>query len=98
MSSRGVKATSRPKASGLPFHCSLTDVAASAGLKSPVIYGGIDANAYILESIGCGAAFLDYDNDGWLDVFLLSGSRWAGRRPAPPIASTTTIATAPSPT
>jgi enediyne biosynthesis protein E4 len=32
----------------------------------------------ILESIGCGVAFLDYDNDGWLDIFLLSGTRREG--------------------
>ena len=76
MSSRGVTATPRGKASGLPFNASLTNVAAKAGLTAPVIYGGIDRNDYILEAIGCGAAFLDYDNDGWLDIFLLSGTRW----------------------
>jgi enediyne biosynthesis protein E4 len=81
MSTRGVKATSRPKASGLPFNASFTDVAAKAGLTAPVIYGGVDTNAYILEAIGCGAAFLDYDNDGWLDIFLLSGTRWEGAPP-----------------
>jgi hypothetical protein len=78
MSSRGVAPTPRARLSGLPFHASLTDVAAKAGLTAPVIYGGVDANAYILEAIGCGAAFFDYDNDGWLDVLLLSGSRWEG--------------------
>jgi hypothetical protein len=78
MSSRGVQATQRPKASGLPFHSSLIDIAARAGLRAPVIYGGVDTNAYILEAIGCGCAFIDYDNDGWLDIFLLSGTRWAG--------------------
>ena len=76
MSSRGVTPTPRAKASGLPFHASFTDVAAKAGLTSPVIYGGVDRNDYIVEAIGCGAAFLDYDNDGWLDIFLLSGTRW----------------------
>jgi hypothetical protein len=81
MSTRGVTATARPKASGLPFNAWLTDVAAKAGLTAPVIYGGVDTNAYILEAIGCGAAFLDYDNDGWLDIFLLSGSRWEGAPP-----------------
>ncbi len=77
MSSRGVAPTSRPKSSGLPFDASFTNVAAEAGLTEPVIYGGIERNDYILEAIGCGAALLDYDNDGWLDIFLLSGTRWA---------------------
>jgi hypothetical protein len=78
MSSRGVHAAPRPKASGLPFHSSLVDVAAHAGLTAPIIYGGVDTNAYILEAIGCGCAFIDYDNDGWLDIFLLSGTRFTG--------------------
>ncbi|HEV3196861.1 MAG TPA: CRTAC1 family protein [Bryobacteraceae bacterium] len=78
MSSRGVTPTARAKSSGLPFDASLTDIAAKAGLTAPVIYGGVDRNDYILEAIGCGAAFLDYDNDGWLDIFLLSGTRWEG--------------------
>jgi enediyne biosynthesis protein E4 len=75
MSSRGVTATPRAKTSGLPFYASLTNVAAKAGLTKPVIYGGVDRNDYILEAIGCGAAFLDYDNDGWLDMVLLTGRR-----------------------
>ena len=44
------------------------------GSPHPVIYGGVDAKSYIVEVVGCGVAFLDYDNDGWLDVFLLSGT------------------------
>jgi len=78
MASRGVRALPRGKPSGLPFHCRLTDVAATAGLTSPVIYGGVDQWAYIVEATGCGIAFLDYDNDGWLDIFVLSGTRWEG--------------------
>jgi len=78
MASRGVAPRARGKASGLPFNASLSDVAAAAGLTAPVIYGGVDSNTYILEAIGCGAAFLDYDNDGWLDILLLTGSRWDG--------------------
>lgn len=75
MSSRGVRPQPRGKASGLPFHARFTDVAIGAGLSAPVIYGPPDRMDYILESMGCGVAFLDYDNDGWLDIFLLSGTR-----------------------
>ena len=78
MASRGVKAASRGKPSGLPFHARFTDVAEEAGLRAKVICGGIDKNDYIVETMSCGAAFLDYDNDGWLDIFLLSGSRFGG--------------------
>jgi hypothetical protein len=78
MASRGVTPKPRVKRSGLPFYASLSDVAAAAGLTAPVIYGGVDRNTYILEAIGCGAAFLDYDNDGWLDILLLTGDRWDG--------------------
>ena len=78
MNTRGVKAAPRAKPSGLPFNAWFTDVAAEAGLTAPVIYGPADSSPYILDSIGCGAAFLDYDNDGWLDIFLLSGTRRDG--------------------
>src|SRR5262249_28156554 len=78
IATRGVRPLPRGKPSGLPFHAKFTDVAAAAGLRSPTIYGEVSGNQYILETIGCGAAFFDYDNDGWLDIFLLSGSRRAG--------------------
>ena len=35
----------------------------------------LDRKDYILETIGCGAAVVDVDGDGWLDVLVLSGSR-----------------------
>jgi len=57
------------------------DVAASAGLRAPVIYGGVENKKYILEATGCGCAFIDYDNDGWIDIFLLSGTRLTGDPP-----------------
>jgi enediyne biosynthesis protein E4 len=43
-----------------------------------VIYGGEEAKKYIIESTGCGCAFIDYDNDGWMDLFILSGTRLGG--------------------
>jgi hypothetical protein len=78
MASRGVRPQPRGKPSGLPFHAHFTDIAAHAGLRTPVIYGPTDRMDYIIESMGCGVAFLDYDNDGWLDIFLLSGTRREG--------------------
>ena len=57
------------------FPVRFEDVAAKAGLTAPTIYGGVTHNRYILETTGCGAAFFDYDNDGWVDLFLVNGSR-----------------------
>ena len=81
ISSRGVKAQPRGKPSGRPFLARFTDVGAQAGLTQPVVYGGVDAKSYIIEVVGCGVAFLDYDNDGWLDLFVLSGTRLEGAPP-----------------
>jgi hypothetical protein len=75
VSSRGVKPHPRGKPSGRPFPARFTDVAKQAGLVHPVVYGGVEKKTYIIEVVGCGVAFLDYDNDGWLDVFVLSGTR-----------------------
>ena len=57
------------------FPVTFTDVAGAAGLSTPTIYGGIDRKRYIIETNGCGVAFFDYDNDGWMDVLILSGTR-----------------------
>ncbi len=51
------------------------DIAAQAGLTQPIIYGGVESKRYIIETNGCGVAFYDYDNDGWMDVLTLNGSR-----------------------
>jgi enediyne biosynthesis protein E4 len=75
MASRGLAAQPHGKASGLPFHARFTDIAAQAGLRAPVIYGPEGRTDFIIESMGCGVAFLDYDNDGWQDVLVLSGTR-----------------------
>ncbi len=58
-----------------PWEVSLVDVASRAGLVRPSVYGGEDAKRFIIETNGAGAAFLDYDNDGWLDALVLSGTR-----------------------
>jgi enediyne biosynthesis protein E4 len=76
MASRSVKPTRRTKPSGLPFGSRLTDVAQQAGLKEIVVAGHPDRADYIIEAMSCGVAFIDYDNDGWLDILVLSGSRF----------------------
>jgi peptide methionine sulfoxide reductase MsrB len=78
VSSRGVKPLPRGKPSGRPFNARFTDIGLAAGLTHPIIYGGVDSKSYILEVVGCGVAFIDYDNDGWMDLFVLSGTRLDG--------------------
>src|SRR5512138_1104431 len=75
MIGRGATAMPKPKPSGRVFPVEFTDVAVPAGLTAPQICGS-DKKKYIVESIGTGVAFLDYDNDGWQDVFLVNGSRF----------------------
>jgi hypothetical protein len=75
MASRGIKAAPRGKPSGLPFNAHFVNVAQAAGLTAPVIYGPEDHNDYIVESMGCGVAFIDYDNDGWVDILVPTGRR-----------------------
>ena len=54
------------------------DTASQAGLNAKTIFGGEHKNKYLLETTGCGVAFYDYDNDGWLDIFLVNGWRLEG--------------------
>ena len=54
------------------------NVARESGLHAKTIFGGEHKNKYLLETTGCGVAFYDYDNDGWLDIFLVNGSRLEG--------------------
>jgi hypothetical protein len=57
-----------------PFS-TFTDVAHSAGLTATMYYGDPQAITYIVEEMGGGCAFFDYDNDGWMDIFILGGRR-----------------------
>lgn len=38
-----------------------------------MVYGNPDKATYIFEVMGAGCAFFDYDNDGWMDIFILGG-------------------------
>src|SRR6201997_4613440 len=75
-------ASSNPVASPVQF----VDVGQRAGLNTPNVWGGVDHKRSIIEAKGSGLAFFDYDNDGWLDIYLTNGNRldatWAsGRTP-----------------
>ncbi len=72
------KPTAKPAAkTAVPFS-HFVDVAAAAGLTQTMFYGDNAKNTYIIEVNGAGCAFLDYDNDGWMDIFMLSGRRLEG--------------------
>ena len=51
------------------------DVAHAAGLTEPTVCGEPNSFTYIIESMATGCAFFDYDNDGWMDIFILSSRR-----------------------
>ncbi len=55
-----------------------SDVTGAAGLSGVSSVSGSSAKDYILETIGTGVAAFDYDNDGWQDLFFVSGSRLEG--------------------
>ena len=50
------------------------DVAKRAGVTARNVNGSDDNKQYILEATGSGVAVLDYDGDGWMDIFLVNGS------------------------
>ncbi len=77
MVSRGVPALPKPKASGRQFPATFTDVAAVSGLRAAVVSGSAHRK-YIIEAMGTGVAFADFDDDGWTDVFLVGGTRFGG--------------------
>jgi enediyne biosynthesis protein E4 len=81
VATRAVKAQPKPAPSGRAFNAHFVDIANEAGLNAPVIYGGVESKKYIIEANGCGCAFIDYDNDGWMDIFILSGTRLEGAPP-----------------
>ena len=58
------------------------DVAEKAGLTAPNVWGGVEKKRIIIETKGSGLAFFDYDNDGWLDIYLSNGSRLDAHWPA----------------
>jgi enediyne biosynthesis protein E4 len=61
-----------------------TDITGRSGLRRAKNTSGapIDKH-YLLEEMGCGVALFDFDNDGWLDIFLVNGSTFDETAPRP---------------
>lgn len=76
IASGNAPAVPRPKLSGKPFDAKFVEVAREAGLTARFVQGHPSNKKYIIEANGTGVAFLDFDNDGLLDVFLVNGSRF----------------------
>jgi hypothetical protein len=61
------------------FGVQFVNTAREAGLRSKTVFGGENKNRYLLETTGCGVALFDYDDDGWLDIFLVNGTRFEAK-------------------
>jgi len=66
-------ATAQGANAGVTFQ----DVTAKAGIRF-VHNNGAFGKKYLPETVGPGVAFIDYDNDGWPDIFLVNGTDWPG--------------------
>jgi enediyne biosynthesis protein E4 len=62
-----------PAAPGIRF----VDVTPASGIRFTHTNGAF-GKKYLPETMGSGCAFLDYDGDGWQDVFLVNSKAWNG--------------------
>ncbi len=70
-------AGSAPKPSAPPEQIHFADITRSAGIHF-VHNNGAFGKKYLPETLGPGVAFIDYNNDGWQDIFFVNGTRWPG--------------------
>ena len=64
-------------AQSAPAGAQFVDVTAKAGIRF-VHNNGAFGKKFLPETIGPGVAFIDYDGDGWPDIFLVNGADWPG--------------------
>jgi len=53
------------------------DITRAAGIRF-VHNNGAFGKKYLPETLGPGVAFIDYNHDGWQDIFIVNGTRWPG--------------------
>jgi hypothetical protein len=61
---------------------SFVDVTTAAGIRFQHENGAF-GEKYLPETMGSGVAFLDFDGDGWQDLFFVNSKRWPGRSGTP---------------
>src|SRR5580704_17016859 len=75
------RASPRPSQVSFAFE----QVPASASGISWVHVNGRSPMAHLPETVGAGCAFLDYDNDGWMDIYLVNSGRCDFYEPPQPL-------------
>jgi hypothetical protein len=75
ISFRAVAGVPSPSAAN-PLKVTFKDIALEAGLTVPNVWGSVEDPQYIVEVKGSGLGFIDFDNDGWIDIYLTNGIRF----------------------
>ena len=60
------------------FELAFVNIAQRANLTHKTVFGSERTNKYLLETTGCGVAWYDFNQDGWLDLYFANGSRLDG--------------------
>ena len=63
-----------PPSAQHPTPAWFVDVAAKAGITVRNVNGNAQIKRYIVEATGSGVAIIDYDRDGWPDIYLVNGT------------------------
>jgi hypothetical protein len=72
-------------ASTAPSAYPFEEVSSATSRITWVHTAGKSAEKYLPETTGAGCAFLDYDNDGWMDIYLVNSGKCDFYNPNPPL-------------
>jgi hypothetical protein len=72
-----VAQTAAPPSPPAPPAVTFVDVTTKAGIHFKHTSGAF-GKKYLPETLGAGAAFLDFDGDGWQDIFFVNSKSWPG--------------------